>query len=75
MSSEIVPAKGAKVATIEPLSFEQFSAMSENERQYTLYVETVAMHNKMIDLENQAGALADPEKLMGLATQFLGGGF
>lgn len=71
MSQEII--KPGPVASVPSLTFEQFQTLSMEEQLYTVYVSTVAMQNKMIDLENQAQALTDPDKLMGMFTGIMGG--
>lgn len=66
--------KPGAVASIEAMPFSQWQSMSMEEQMYRVYLSTVSMQNKMIDLENQAQALTDPDKLMGMFTNFMGGG-
>lgn len=66
--------KAGTVASIEAMPFSQWQLLSMEEQMYQVYLSTVSMQNKMIDLENQAQALTDPDKLMGMFTGFMGGG-
>lgn len=64
----------AAITYIQTHTSTDLESMAWTDAQILMYAETLSLHARIDEIENQANEMMSPEKMMEMATGFLGGG-